>query len=86
VCYPRTAHVVFWDGPQYYSPDACAELNRRLLIHISTQATIYLILYCYYGLAQLWTGINLKKVPVDIGRTILADLYLCSSELAFILS
>jgi hypothetical protein len=55
-------------------------------MHLSIQATLYLLLCCYKGLAQLWPGISLKKVLVDIGRTILADLYLWSNELAFVLS
>jgi hypothetical protein len=83
MCHPRTAHGLFWDGPQYSSQDACAELNRILLIHISIQATIHLIIYCYHGLGQLWTGINLKKVPMDSGRTIVADLYLYDSNMPF---
>jgi hypothetical protein len=85
ICRPRTAHVLFWDELQYSSQDACAESNQILLIHISIQATIYLILYCYHGLVQLWTGINLKRVLMDSGRTIVADLYFYDSNISFIL-
>jgi hypothetical protein len=85
VCRPRTVDLHYWIRPHYASQDACAELNRILLIHISIQTTIYLVLYCYHGLVQLWTGINLKRILMDSGRTIVADLYLYDSNISFIL-
>jgi hypothetical protein len=91
ICHPHNPPLQvsyrnhFW-LPIYSSQDACAELNQIFLLHASIQATLYLLLCCYKGLAQLWPGISLKKVLVDIGRTILADLYLWSNELAFVLS
>jgi hypothetical protein len=90
VCRPRIqSFIVVSSGcyncirSTYSSQDACAGLNRILLLHTYVQVTTYLLLCCYHGLVQLWTGIDLKKVLMDSGGTTMADLYLLDSNIPF---